>query len=87
MADKEAKWTQNVEGEYYVDDQCIACDACCVEAPAYFAMNTPSPESIVELSNASKFLYSDEVNVPSTSLFANAFNAEAPLLSSTSRTT
>ena len=39
MADKEAKWTANVEGTYYVDDQCIACDACCVEAPDYFAMN------------------------------------------------
>lgn len=39
MADKEAKWSQNVEGIYYVDDQCIACDACCVEAPDFFAMN------------------------------------------------
>lgn len=39
MADKEAKWSSNIEGKYYVDDQCIACDACCVEAPAYFAMN------------------------------------------------
>lgn len=39
MADKEAKWSQNVSGKYYVDDQCIACDACCVEAPGYFAMN------------------------------------------------
>lgn len=39
MADKEAKWSLNKEGEYYVDDQCIACDACCVEAPEYFAMN------------------------------------------------
>lgn len=39
MADKEAKWEQNIEGKYYVDDQCIACDACCVEAPGFFFMN------------------------------------------------
>ena len=39
MADKEAKWTLNKEGKFYVDDQCIACDACVVEAPNFFAMN------------------------------------------------
>lgn len=39
MADKEAKWSQNAEGKYYVDDQCIACDACVVEAPGFFEMN------------------------------------------------
>ena len=53
MADKEAKWSMNKEGKYYVDDQCIACDACVVEAPKFFAMNdddghayvTDQPES------------------------------------------
>ena len=39
MADKEAKWESNAKGKYYVDDQCIACDACCVEAPDFFLMN------------------------------------------------
>lgn len=39
MADKTAKWSMNAEGSYYVDDQCIACDACCVEAPDFFVMN------------------------------------------------
>ena len=39
MADKEAKWSLNAPGKFYVDDQCIACDACCVEAPKFFAMN------------------------------------------------
>jgi ferredoxin len=39
MADKNAKFKQNAEGRYYVDDSCIACDACCVEAPNFFAMN------------------------------------------------
>ena len=39
MAEKEAKWKQNAQGKYYVDDQCIACDACVVEAPGFFEMN------------------------------------------------
>ncbi|MBT4791529.1 MAG: ferredoxin [Halobacteriovoraceae bacterium] len=39
MADKSAKWKLNTTGKYYVDDQCIACDACCVEAPGFFFMN------------------------------------------------
>lgn len=39
VADKEAKWEANVKGRFYVDDQCIACDACCVEAPDFFSMN------------------------------------------------
>lgn len=39
MADKSAKQPQNIAGKYYVDDQCIACDACCVEAPDFFLMN------------------------------------------------
>ncbi len=39
MADKTTKWEQNIAGKYYVDDQCIACDACCVEAPGFFLMD------------------------------------------------
>lgn len=39
MADKNARFQENVLGKYYVDDSCIACDACCVEAPKFFAMN------------------------------------------------
>ena len=39
MADKTTKWNQNKAGKYYVDDQCIACDACVVEAPGFFEMN------------------------------------------------
>jgi len=39
MANKANKNTQNVDGKFYVDDQCIACDACVVEAPAFFCMN------------------------------------------------
>ncbi len=39
MADKKNRWPENVPGAYYVDDQCIACDACIVEAPLFFSMN------------------------------------------------
>ncbi len=47
MADKEAKWSMNKEGRYYVDDQCIACDACVVEAPGFFAMNDDDGHAFV----------------------------------------
>jgi ferredoxin len=47
MADKEAKWSMNKVGEYYVDDQCIACDACVVEAPGFFAMNDDDGHAFV----------------------------------------
>jgi ferredoxin len=47
MADKSAKWSQNVIGKYYVDDQCIACDACCVEAPKFFGMNDDDGHAFV----------------------------------------
>lgn len=47
MADKEAKWSANADGQYYVDDQCIACDACCVEAPDFFSMNDDDGHAFV----------------------------------------
>jgi ferredoxin len=49
MADKIAKYDQNVPGSYYVDDSCIACDACCVEAPRFFAMNDDEGHAFVKL--------------------------------------
>ncbi len=39
MAEKENKWSDNVKGTYYVDDQCIDCDACRTEAPENFIRN------------------------------------------------
>jgi ferredoxin len=39
MADKNSKYEQNASGKYYVDTQCIACDACCTSAPDNFKMN------------------------------------------------
>ena len=38
MADKKNKWKDNVPGKFYVDDQCIACDACLMEAEKFFVM-------------------------------------------------
>lgn len=39
MADKDAKLDENVPGAFYVDDQCIDCDACREVAPAFFTRN------------------------------------------------
>ncbi len=63
MAQKSAKFPDNVNGKFYVDDQCIACDACVVEAPKFFIMNDndghayvmkqpTTPEEIKECENA-----------------------------------
>ena len=39
MADVKNKNSDNIPGPFYVDDQCIACDACVLEAPNFFQMN------------------------------------------------
>lgn len=49
MADKKAKFKENAAGAYYVDDQCIACDACCVEAPKFFFMNDEDGHAYVKI--------------------------------------
>lgn len=36
MASKENKVEKNVEGDFYVDDQCIDCDLCRSTAPDNF---------------------------------------------------
>jgi ferredoxin len=36
MADAANKYAHNVNGAYYVDDQCIDCDLCRETAPANF---------------------------------------------------
>ena len=48
MADKKNKFPQNTEGKYFVDDQCIACDACVIEAPNFFEMNTEDGHAYVK---------------------------------------
>ena len=47
MADKAKRYTDNVSGKYYVDDQCIDCDACRTEAPKNFRRNDESGFSYV----------------------------------------
>lgn len=49
MADKNARYKDNLPGAYYVDDSCIACDACCVEAPNIFKMNDNDGHAYVVL--------------------------------------
>jgi ferredoxin len=49
MADKETKFEQNVLGKFYVDENCIACDACVVEAPKFFTMNDEEGHAYVSL--------------------------------------
>ncbi len=57
MADRTAKFPSNVKGKFYVDDQCIACDACVNEAPDNFTMDdddghafvSKQPESLEEV--------------------------------------
>ena len=36
MANASSKNSDNVEGKFYVDDQCIDCDLCCSTAPENF---------------------------------------------------
>ena len=49
MADRKSRFRENVPGKYYVDDSCIACDACCVEAPKHFAMDDNDGHAFVML--------------------------------------
>ncbi len=39
MADKAQKWKENQAGRIFVDQSCIACDACVLTAPKNFAMH------------------------------------------------
>ena len=47
MADKNDKYDENVEGRYYVDRSCIACDACCITAPDHFGMDEDDGHAFV----------------------------------------
>ena len=39
MADKDSRLPDNAPGKFYVDDQCIDCDACRETAPDFFTRN------------------------------------------------
>lgn len=47
MADKKNKLSENVPGRFYVDDQCIDCDACRETAPRFFRRNDDKGYSYV----------------------------------------
>ena len=47
MADASSKNSENVQGKFYVDDQCIDCDLCRETAPANFSRNEDSGHSYV----------------------------------------
>ena len=47
MADKKNKLSENAAGKFYVDDQCIDCDACRETAPDFFKRNDERGYSFV----------------------------------------
>jgi ferredoxin len=47
MADAANKYSQNITGAYYVDDQCIDCDLCRETAPANFTRDDDGGHSYV----------------------------------------
>jgi ferredoxin len=47
MADFANKYSDNVSGTFYVDDQCIDCDLCRETAPANFTRNDDGGHSYV----------------------------------------
>ena len=48
MAEIANKLEENVEGRYYVDDQCIACGACATEAPECFELDSEETHYVVK---------------------------------------
>lgn len=47
MADKSKKFPENVSGRFYVDKECIACDACILAAPDHFMMHEEDGHAFV----------------------------------------
>jgi ferredoxin len=47
MADKSSKWTENKPGKVFVDQSCIACDACVLTAPKNFSMHEEDGHAFV----------------------------------------
>jgi len=49
MADKNKKYAENKAGKFYVDRECIACDACVMTAPKNFGMNGNDGHAFVQV--------------------------------------
>jgi len=47
LADKNNKFEENIAGKYYVDKECIACDACVMAAPDHFGMDEDDGHAFV----------------------------------------
>ena len=47
MADKSKKYEDNKPGRFYVDRECIACDACVLAAPDHFLMHDEDGHAFV----------------------------------------
>ena len=47
MADQESKYTDNADGKYYVDEECIDCDLCREVAPTIYQRNNEEGYSFV----------------------------------------
>ncbi|HMN68971.1 MAG TPA: ferredoxin [Bdellovibrionales bacterium] len=54
MADKEKKYSDNIPGRYFVDSECIACDACVLAAPDHFKMHDEDGHAFVSKQPASE---------------------------------
>lgn len=48
MADISQKWKENAAGKVFVDQSCIACDACVLAAPHNFAMHEEDGHAYVK---------------------------------------
>jgi len=47
MADKNKRFPDNIPGRFYVDKECIACDACILAAPDHFKMHDEDGHAFV----------------------------------------
>jgi len=47
MANRDKKYPDNIPGRYYVDKECIACDACVLAAPDHFGMHQEDGHAFV----------------------------------------
>ena len=54
MAEPENKVEENVEGKFYVDDQCIDCDLCRETAPDNFTRSEENGYSYVKVQPTSE---------------------------------
>ena len=48
MADINNKYPENTPGKYFVDRECIACDACVMCAPNHFGMDENDGHAFVK---------------------------------------